>query len=354
MRSRRSSRARIVALAAMLVGPSAAGAQDIEVTCGRPSAVDMNDPALAPGSPLVRLHPDTARARLAAVVAAGEWPQAVDSLRSWLAATRVADAAPARTRTLDRRLDTLAAALAAPGTVDGVLAAEAPILDFSVTIEFPNGYAVFPSEPYRFLVRPADPPGVQRALCWTALSAADLLGRFRAPELDVLRRRIRRALAQWSAYNDSGRSQYPWELWLNGFRGDPLALAPPRWQWIVFHPWIGVEAAGLADARLDDLGSVTRGTVVPLDLIGVIRYDESYTRYRGLSAALALGEDATRGALVLHLSNGVSLGPTWGRVGWPDGALFSVDFYYLLAGLPHAQRAVEERLRSAVAPTPDP
>src|SRR5690606_11207863 len=114
--------------------------------------------------------------------------------------------------------------------------------------------------------------------------------------------RLRIALARWRAFNDVGRSQYPWELWINGLRADPVRLEPERWQVIALHPWVGLQLTGLDRASFGDLGSITRAAVVPFDLAGLLRYRDDFTGYWGASAILTFGEDRTRGGLAVHLS----------------------------------------------------
>src|SRR5690606_8289404 len=305
---------------------------------------------LPESSPISKLHPVNARARLDSLARDGRWREAGDSLRTWFRQS-TEGLGRADTVQLLAQLDTLILLMdgATPERVDDadVLLAPGAVLDFNPQLAEGVGYRIFAATPAEITITEADPIAVQQAFCWTAFSASDLLGRYRAPAFRALQQRIKTALALWERYNESGRSQYPWELWLNGLGGDALDIHPPRRQFILFHPWVGIEATGLDDARLDDLGSVVRSTVVPVDLLGFVRYDQTYTRYWGASVTLALGEDRTRGGISLHLSNGISFGPTWSRVGAPDGLLFSIDFYDRLAGIPATQQAVVEKLRNA-------
>lgn len=329
-------------------------APTLDEICGSSSTLDLADLTLAADDPRRRLFPDSARTRLGPLVDGGDWPMAVDSLAAWFRATRTPD--PAATAMLVRldSLRTLFEVLGGTTTVD-----EASdwsrldfdhLLDFDVTLDVMAGrYTIFEDEPVEIAVDATDSAATQMALCWTAISAEDLIGRHQRPDLESVRDRIRHSLRLWETYNEAGRSQYPWELWLNGFRDDPLQLEPRRWQAIALHPWIGFQLRGIDRASLNELGPITRTTVVPFDLLGILFYRDDFTRYWGVSALLTFGEDRTRGGLALHLSNGVSLGPTFSEAGTPDAFLITLDFYKLLAGLPQQQAAVVDQLRDALA-----
>lgn len=341
-----------------------AQAPDIDAVCSNPHQIDVGALGLAADDPLLKLFPENARDRLDSLVQNQQWIAAADSLEAWFAATGIFHSDRADDATvLLAQIESLAMLLVRADVVstaraDAVSTAQAAdelngltsaVVDFNpqLSVGIRSGYLIFPAKDYEIAITEQDSPLVQRAFCWTAFSASDLLGLYRKPAFDALRLRIKHALSLWEAYNETGRSQYPWELWLNGLQGGPLKLEPPRTQGILLHPWVGVEAVGFDEAEWDDIGPIKREVVVPLDIIGFVRYDETYNRYWGASITMSIGEERTRSGIALHVTNGVSFGPTWAEFGLPDGLLFSVDFYKALAGLPYVQQEVETELRTA-------
>ena len=200
-----------------------------------------------------------------------------------------------------------------------------------------------------------------------------LLTDFRAPARAHTLRAIQLAAERWRTFVEGGRSAYPWEVWLND-RG-PLRVrydveTPPRRQWIVAHPELGVEVA--TTGRW--LSDATAAEAMLVHLLGHVWY-----RWKQPAAPSAgLGWHGVSLAATLQNSTGPGLGVTamygpvvtagaiWHDVDgdgrWlerPPQVVLGIDLYRLARGareeMPRAlvkRAAVAEALAGAATPTP--
>lgn len=151
------------------------------------------------------------------------------------------------------------------------------------------------------------PREVLRDLRLRAEAVRAVLRDFVAPLQQRAHLKVLRADRRWTNYLEHGYSQYPWEALLNGWVLDFDAFDPPRAQWILLHPALGVEVSTVS---LDEL---TANEALSVELAGYVGYygDDS-EHYFGGSLAMTLTEDEKPGfGVVLHWEKSFSLGLTW-------------------------------------------
>ncbi len=138
-------------------------------------------------------------------------------------------------------------------------------------------------------------------------AVAAVLDDFLLPVKDVALHEIVAADARWENYLTSGYSQYPWESLVNGVVLSFDALHPPRAQWILLHPGLGVELSTLTWQDIRGKG------VVNLELLGHLRYTgDSGQNYLGASVTATFREDMGTGlGLLLHPRRNIHLGLVW-------------------------------------------
>ena len=129
--------------------------------------------------------------------------------------------------------------------------------------------------------------------------------------------------AQWEAYFDTARSQYPWELVLNGavmsdtrteVNGVKLGFRDvPTTQWLLLHPYVAFEYAE------DEPEGNRFAGVVLVDVLGYNRWswkkDGSMGLALGASAILVMGDHANMDDIgwgaMLHVNHKFSVGVTF-------------------------------------------
>ena len=194
----------------------------------------------------------------------------------------------------------------------------------------------------------------RRALCWPAISISRLMTIYEAGLRDSTVEALNRLAADWEEYVDNSYSQLPWELFVNGLSRSRRKWEPPRHQWILVHPSVGVELAGISAKNL------ARVDVAVVEALGYLRYYSNYTRYLGVSGVATFASDrpvAVGGYLHLWWPQA--------KVGYvvrPDpnrdrrqSLLVTVDLYDLLTGVPKSLReardaALGNRKVAAAAP----
>lgn len=143
--------------------------------------------------------------------------------------------------------------------------------------------------------------------------------------------------AQWTAYFDDARLQYPWELLLNGRRhGRENRKAGgfadvPNDQWILLHPGVGLEYV-----RNAPKGSRFEPALV-VEIVGYNRW--SWTTGGGMGRAYGIsliqtysdraGLGSARPGIMFHFDNRFSLALT--REGGETGAMLSLDLSKLVS-----------------------
>lgn len=166
-------------------------------------------------------------------------------------------------------------------------------------------------------------------------TAERLLTDMRKPNRLVAQKAIADAAERWHQYVFDGRSQYPWEIALNGVttavRSD--IQHPPGRQWILLHPELGVEV-GTAGAGAANL---TAKESVLIQAVGHVWYrwpasTDKDPRWWGFSATVALREELRPGVgFTVHYGKILNAGMLWHDVD-RDGNPFN-DTPYVQTGL---------------------
>jgi len=147
-------------------------------------------------------------------------------------------------------------------------------------------------------------------------------------------RAIENAKERWEIYMREEMSQFPWEAAFNGWAiGADDIQNPPRRQWILFHPELGVE---VSTRSFKDL---TAKESLSIELFGKIWYHwknidkpEAGLRWWGVAAALSLRDDLRPGiGFVAHYGRFVTLGLVWHDTN-RDGRWFN-DAPFLMFGI---------------------
>lgn len=118
---------------------------------------------------------------------------------------------------------------------------------------------------------------------------------------------VRAADRGWTNYLEHGYSQYPWEALVNGWLVDYDVFHPPRAQFILLHPSLGLE---VPTASFDELRA---NEALELEVLGYVRYrGAEREHYLGGSFVLGLS-DQEKPALgfVVHWDASFSLGIQW-------------------------------------------
>lgn len=207
-------------------------------------------------------------------------------------------------------------------------------------------YHLFNASAARLTFDAATPPGIRRDLCWRAFTLERLLNAYGATARQRALNELNRLVGLWNNFNNNSYSQYPWELFINGLsKPGPGDLMPPRRQWVILHPNIGVEVTGPVREwrRLD---------VVTLEPVGLLFYNDARTNYWGASLVGTLPTDGGPGAgLLLHLNRSARLGYVYHAEsdarGDLHGIVASIDLYGLLAGVPQALETARQRAADA-------
>lgn len=204
---------------------------------------------------------------------------------------------------------------------------------------------LFPRQPDQITIDQTMKPEVRKEYCWRTIAINKMLTRYGEAGRDTVAQTLRSYVSQWDAYNANGYLQYPWELYLNGLTFDRNELAPPRHQWVIAHPGVGIEQAGQSfeKSRLNE--------VVTVEPLGFLWYTENRKSYYGVSTLLTLSskQDTGRG-LLLHFGKLAKLGFVWrdrdeqGRT--QNGLVFSMDLYQMLSKPTQVQLDIENRVKN--------
>jgi hypothetical protein len=148
--------------------------------------------------------------------------------------------------------------------------------------------------------------------------AERLLREMARPNRAVAVAAIAAAAERWRQYVFDGRSQYPWEMALNGATtaGRSDIQNPPRRQWILLHPEIGVEVGrgGAGGAY------VTGKESALIQALGHVWYRWPASagddlRWWGLSGSVSLREEQRPGVgVTIHYGKVVNVGVLWREV----------------------------------------
>jgi hypothetical protein len=109
-------------------------------------------------------------------------------------------------------------------------------------------------------------------------------------ELERTALRLGQIDAGWTNYLEHGFSQYPWESWANGWLTDFAWSRPPRSQWVLLHPELGL----VFDTRSTRSAEMEAALLV--HGLGYVRYfGDERDWFAGLSATASITDDASYG-----------------------------------------------------------
>ncbi|HEY0969648.1 MAG TPA: hypothetical protein VGE02_01590 [Gemmatimonadales bacterium] len=345
-----------VALTASRAQAQPTGPREPTVTldCRPASVLSLTDAEI--GDAWMPYHPGRMLARLRPLADAGDWRTMMDSvsLRGREALLLAPDsllgryrAELARTVLLFDRLLDLPPERQSRFMADSVRPTRWQLNQSPVTGDVP----VFQGAD-AIVVTAAMESSERRALCWPAIAMNGLLTMYRAPARDATVEALHALAGRWDSYIEHSYSQLPWELLVNGLGRSPRSWEPPTAQWVLLHPSVGVEVAGLSRDEL------VRVDVAVLEVGGYLRYFRDYTRRVGVSGVATFATDRPMAVgAYLHLwypqaRIGYLVRP---RVEGRDrgSVLVSIDLYGLLTDAPaqlkQAREAALRMLREELA-----
>ena len=141
-----------------------------------------------------------------------------------------------------------------------------------------------------------------------------LLTDFKRPAVRRTVGSIQLARDRWATFIDEARSQYPWEVLLNGWIiGSGTIERPPMRQLVLAHPTVAVEMT------TEDIQELRAKETLAIEAIGLIAYrwrnasaPGAGLSWWGLSAIASIREDMRPGVgALLHYGRMVTLGVTW-------------------------------------------
>jgi hypothetical protein len=337
----------LLALAAASIAPLAAARAQRTPTAAldcRPQDVRTLT-AVEIGAEWQAYYPDTVRARVQSLLDAGEWTAAmgtaIDRARDLVRKAPAAQIDRYRDELagLERDFRTLVAL--PPDRQDRFRADVLRAAHWTLTQNPATGaISLFP-DANRIAVTDEVPSSERRALCWPAIAIAGLLTEHAAPARDRTVEILTSLAHRWDSYIDESYSQLPWELALNGLGRSRRTWEPPGHQWVLLHPSLGVEVAGL---HRDDL---VRVDVAVLEGLGFLKYYKGYSRRLGLTGVATFSSDRP-----MALGGYVHLWFPQAKVGYVDrpdttgkhrgSILVSIDLYDLLTGVPTSLKEAKD------------
>jgi hypothetical protein len=117
-----------------------------------------------------------------------------------------------------------------------------------------------------------------------------IFGTLVQPQFERTAQRLGEIDAGWTNYLEHGFSQYPWESWANGWLTDFAWSRPPRSQWVLLHPELGL----VFDTRSTRSAEMEAALLV--HGLGYVRYfGDERDWFAGLSATASITDDASYG-----------------------------------------------------------
>jgi hypothetical protein len=331
----------VVVACAITVGlaPVNTGAQQEIFRECQPGRLWQQDPHAFP-DPWSGLHPRATFERARAEVAAARWDRAAGEVAaSFHGLADAANLSPDRRDLMVAQLDAMTRDLLdRAGSRTGLRNAGR----FGVTVTPRGAEFTFGTGDIVLAVTPDEPVETIRAVCWTAAAGGALLDGANRVARDAVLQGLERAVAAWDAFNTTGYAQYPWELWLNR---PPDGLMPPRVQWILMHPNVGLELVGTGN-----LASARRVDTILIEPLGVLRYTDGRRFYLGASLLASLSSNESIGlGPMLHLGQYGKLGYVFrsaadsderGR----DGLVMTADVLQFVTSAPEMYQRARDRL----------
>jgi len=189
----------------------------------------------------------------------------------------------------------------------------------------------------------------------------NLLVDFKSPALKRTTVAIRQAKERWETFVERGRSQYPWEVLLNGPIFKSTIEYPPMAQLVAVHPGIAVEMT------TEDLKELRAKEALVIEVMGFIWYrwkdktrPKAGLHWWGLSGTVSARDDLRPGVGVLvHYGHMVTVGLSWHDDDrddqWFDQApylLAAFDLFQLAQGrVPEKQKQLAQWAASVKALT---
>ncbi len=139
--------------------------------------------------------------------------------------------------------------------------------------------------------------------------------------------------SEWEQYSENGRSQMPWEMWLNYETWKSSRIAghftpPPKHQWILLHPNIVIENVS------DAIGGEETQQALMIEVVGYNRWEnDKWYQPSGISlvslyANRSQVKDWGHG-IALHFGNDLTIG--YSRHDDDNGLFISVDLWKLFS-----------------------
>lgn len=126
-----------------------------------------------------------------------------------------------------------------------------------------------------------------RAVCARVVA---MLGKALQPGLERAAARLSEIDSGWTNYLEHGFSQYPWESWANGWWTDFSWTRPPRSQWVLLHPELGL----ILDTRSSR--SAEMETALLIHGVGYVHYGgDEREWFVGASATASITDDPSYG-----------------------------------------------------------
>jgi hypothetical protein len=329
----------------------------LALDCRARDVATLTDAEIGPA--WLAAHPHRLIARLEPLVGAGAWSAALDSVlvraREHLGilddsaragyVAQLVETERAFEQLLQRSAD----------EQPGFMAATVRPVRWQINQSPTTGAFIIFAGPGQLEVTNAMSSDQRRAVCWPAIGISRLMTIYEAGLRDATVEALNRLAASWEEYVDNSYSQLPWELLVNGLSRSRRKWEPPNYQWILVHPSVGVELAGVSAKNL------ARVDVAVVEGLGYLRYFSNYTRYVGVSGVATFASDRA-------VAVGGYLHVWWpqAKIGYvvrPDpnrnrrqSLLVTVDLYDLLTGVPkslrEARNAALGNRTAAAAPPP--
>lgn len=175
----------------------------------------------------------------------------------------------------------------------------------------------------------------RRAVCGRTIPVRRFLSAYGALAREEALRALQLSATRWDNLAEQGYFMYPWELAINSARFDPRSDDPPKVQYVVAHPAVGLEFISGRVKSLDNFQPLQTLTVE----LGILRYSDSRAYYSGITGFLAVPADEVAGAgLMVHLHPKLKVGYVWRSrspaTGSRNGFLVSTDLAQMIASAP--------------------
>lgn len=346
----------LLAIAMLVLAPSARAQTPVDEDCNYAviqrlpwESLDARDRAL---------YPDSAYARMAPRMVAGEWHLLADSI-AWAVATDTT-ISDANRSIFTSQLGHLVEEL------EGITSSDAPErlrtlgrgpsqARFRIS-SGPGGdtYDLFAGDQEPIAVGEIRSRAERRALCWRALTLQRMLSAWGSPARRAAIDAMQQSAVRWDNFNERGYSQFPWELVLNSARFSPTSQDPPKSQIVFLHPAVSME---LVAPSFDGNDFLRRMDAITIEPLGFLMYNGSRSFYAGLSSLVSLPSDGLVGVgAMAHAGAYGKVGVIFWRAEREGDAeaddrrlVISADLYQAFTDAPARLRAAKARALERIA-----